>query len=216
MSINIGFKNNAYSLDKFQTPESRLFVNTYNQSNVILLNTDYGTNENAMINYKSRFLAGVTSNTFNIFNLQNNESIVEITSNFVCKTDVAIKDLYYTTSNTNVFTSNFVLNFKHASVDKFRIYNNNTVVFETVPDATTINNVKVQDTIYANKIVNYTGSRIEIQNPTLIGLTLESFTTDENGYFMITTSIPDDQRADRKSTRLNSSHMSESRMPSSA
>ena len=82
MSINIGFKNNAYSLDKFQTPESRLFVNTYYQSNVILLNTDYGTNENAMINYKSRFLAGVTSNTFNIFNLQNNNAFKILYNNF--------------------------------------------------------------------------------------------------------------------------------------
>lgn len=180
MSINIGFKNNAYSFDKFQTSESRLFVNTYNQSNVILLNTDYGTNENAMINYKSRFLAGVTSNTFNIFNLQNNRSIVEINSNFICRSDVIIKDLYSTTSNTNIFTSNFVVNFRHSTQDKFRIYNNNTLIFETSPEATVINNVKVQDTIYANRIVNYTGSRIEIQNPTLIGLTLESFSTEQS------------------------------------
>jgi hypothetical protein len=180
MSINIGFKNDAYSLDEFQTSDSRLFVNTYNQSNVISLNTDYGTNENAMINYKNRFLTGVTSNIFHIFNLQNNKSIIEINSNFLCKSDISIKDLYATTSNTNVFTSNFVINFRHASLDKFRIYNNNNVILETSPDATTINNVKVQDTIYANKIVNYTGSRIEIQNPTLIGLTLESFTTEQS------------------------------------
>lgn len=179
MSINLGFKSDTYSLDKFENPENKIVINTYNNSNAILINTDIDSHNDAVINFKNKFSTGVSSNTYNIYDTHNNKNICSFSSNFDCHVNIKIKDLIETTSNTIILTSNLVLNLKDTN-DKFNIYKNNISVFETTADFTTINNLKVQNTLYTNKISNYAGERIQILNPTLVGLVLESFNTEQS------------------------------------
>ena len=49
-----------------------------------------------------------------------------------------------------------------------------------------------------------------------VEITLPYYSTNGNNYYKIVSDNPSENLSDRKSTRLNSSHMSESRMPSSA
>jgi len=179
MSIHIGFQSDSYTQSKFSSLENKLLIDTYYDSNVIALNTAPNSTEKTYVNYKNRFLAGITSNTYIIHNLQTKENIIELSSNLVCNTEFFVKDLISTSSNTTIFTSNVICQFKHPQ-NRISIYNNTQTIFEITPTRTTVNNIKVSDTIYTDKIVNNTGSSIQIVNPTLIGLTLQSFNTEEN------------------------------------
>ena len=59
MSINVGFLNPSYTLNKFNSIDNRLILNSYNNSNTILLNLEAGSYPDAVINYKDRY---ITSN----------------------------------------------------------------------------------------------------------------------------------------------------------
>lgn len=180
MSINLGFKNNGYSLDKFNTLDNKIIINTYNNSNAILINTELDANENSVINFKNKYTTGIINNKYNIYDIDNKKTICSASSNFECFVNIKVKDLINTTSNASVFTSNLYLNLKNTN-DTFQINNNNnTTVFETNSNFTTINNIKIQDTLYVNKLKNYTGNSIEIINPILVGLTLDSVNTDQS------------------------------------
>ena len=54
MSINIGNLNSHYNLNKFNSTDNRIIINSYNDSNLILLNLENGTNNDAVINYKNK------------------------------------------------------------------------------------------------------------------------------------------------------------------
>ena len=60
MSISIGNLLNETIND------NRFKINTYNNSNVININLDEGTNNDAIINFKNEFEIGLSNNFFSI------------------------------------------------------------------------------------------------------------------------------------------------------
>lgn len=179
MSLHIGFQSDSYSFDKFSSLENKLIINNYYDSNVICINTAPETTEKSFINYKNRFLQGITSNTYIIHNLALNSNILEIRKDVKCNTDLLVKDLFATSSNLTIFTSNIVHYMPH-SQNRFTIYNNNQSIFEITPNFTSVNNMKISNTLYTDKITNNLGETVQIVNPTLIGLSLQSFNTEES------------------------------------
>lgn len=179
MSIKLGFKNNAYSLEKFNNSDTNLVINTYDTSNAIIINSSIDTNSNSIINFNNKFSTGIIDKAYNITDIEKNQTLCTLSSNCEFFIDLKVKDLLETSRDYSTFSCNLQLNFKD-NLNSFKIYNvNKDIIFETTPSHTTINNARVKETLYVNKIENFTGNRIEIVNPTLVGLVLDSVNTDQ-------------------------------------
>lgn len=179
MSINIGFKSNAYSLGNLYTNDSRLIVNSYNDSNAIMINTDNSTYDNAVINFKNRYSTGLVDNKYIVYDIIDKDLVYDISSNINFNKYIKVKNILSISSNVSTFTSNIVLQTKHKN-DTLRIYNDlNTVCFEAGSNSTYMNNARVNNTLYVSRIENISGNNIDIINPNLIGLVLQSFNTDQ-------------------------------------
>jgi hypothetical protein len=180
MSINIGFRNNSYSTGHFTPDESRLEVNTFHNSNAILVNTDNEAFSNCVVNFRNVYASGLINNKYTIYDIKNRSSIIELSSNIVMNSNIIVRDLIYTASNLTVFNSNVNCFLKHAN-DKVRVYDTNkSVAFEVNTDNTSIKNVKIQNTLYVDRIQNYSADKsIDIINPNIIGLVIQTFNTEQ-------------------------------------
>jgi hypothetical protein len=180
MSINIGFRNNSYSIDDFTPEESMLVVNTFHNSNAILVNTDKEAFSNCVMNFRDMYASGLINNKYAIYDIKNMSSIIELSSNIAMNSNIIVRDLIYTTSNLTVFNSNVNCFLKHAN-DKVRVYDTNkSVAFEVNTDNTSIKNVKIQNTLYVDRIQNYSADKtIDIINPNIIGLVIQTFNTEQ-------------------------------------
>lgn len=129
MSINVGFLNPSYTLNKFNSIDNRLILNSYNNSNTILLNLEGGSYPDAVINYKDRYIEGIKSGIFVIEDVRSNLNILSMTKDYVkinpitlFKNDVNIKDLIITSNKTTYINSNLQINLFRPS-DTFSILN---------------------------------------------------------------------------------------------
>jgi hypothetical protein len=180
MSINIGFRNNSYSLDDFESSgESRLVVNTFHNSNAIVINQDNEAFSNCVVNFRNSYASGMINNMYTIYDIKNRSAIMQLSSNVVMNSNIIVRDLIYTASNLTVFNSNVTCFLKHAS-DKVRVYDaNKSVAFEVNTDDTSIQNVRVENTLYVDRIQNNANRTIDIINPNIIGLVIQSFNTEQ-------------------------------------
>jgi hypothetical protein len=168
MSIKVGYLNENYTLDNLQTQNNTLTLNSFIDSNVILINPEKGTCQDMFINYQNEFFTGLSSNTYifrtNIENLltMNNSNITLFKPTYILD-NVHIKDVLHT-SNTGVYVnSNFVVNF-----------------------VTPTDIFKVSDvlTITSNYIMNYNISNLSINsgNKSIIGVNASSINMSNNVY----------------------------------
>jgi hypothetical protein len=180
MSINIGFRNNSYSLDDFESSgESRLVVNTFHNSNAIVINQDNEAFSNCVVNFRNSYASGMINNMYTIYDIKNRSAIMQLSSNVVMNSNIIVRDLIYTASNLTAFNSNVTCFLKHAS-DKLCVYDaNKSVAFEVNTDDTSIKNVRVENTLYVDRIRNNAGRTVEIVNPNIVGLVIQSFNTEQ-------------------------------------
>ena len=83
MSINVGYLNSHYNLNKFNTIDNRLFINSYNNSNIILLNLDDSSYSDSVINFKNNYCSGIKSGKYIIDDISCNINILSLTKNNV-------------------------------------------------------------------------------------------------------------------------------------
>lgn len=210
MSINVGFLNSAYNLNKFSTIDNRLIINSYNDCNIILLNHDNGSHPEALINYKDKYATGIKNNKYVIHSITCNIDLLSIkpeiiyfnTPSTIFNYDIEIKSLLKTYSNITNINSNLNVNL-YTSNDYFKIksfYNktfkdprvsNNFELLSIGNDSIKLqlnsNNMIIthdninfngdiyiqSNVLYANTIRNI-GKTLQIYNPYLIGLQIES------------------------------------------
>ena len=118
MSISIGNLLNETIND------NRFKINTYNNSNVININIDEGTKDDAIINFKNKFELGFSNNYFSINS--SNSNILNISTNkssFI--NDVSIKNNIYTSNNSTFIQSNSIMKLTNDPLNHFSIYNSN-------------------------------------------------------------------------------------------
>lgn len=180
MSINIGFKNNSYSIDRLSQGD-QFIINTYNNSNAIIMNIDNGTSQDAVINFRNKFITGIKDNKYVIYDVENTKSLVEhSSSNISLNTNLSIRDQISISSNLTTLNSNILCVLKNQQ-DTFKIKNrNNKLLLEVNENNAVVDSVKIGNTLYVDKIVNNLGNRIEITNPTIVGLVLQSFNTEQS------------------------------------
>lgn len=181
MSINLGFKNNSYSFDTIRDNKERdkLVLNTFGHSNAIVFNSDEEASSDVFINYRNKYLAGLKHNQYTVYDNANKNMIIEMSSNIVMHKDVMIKDLISTASNVTVINSNLSCFFKHSD-DTLSIYDmDDDVLLKVDKDNTLIKSAVIENTLYVDRIQNFSGSSIEIVNPNIVGLVLQSFNIEE-------------------------------------
>jgi len=118
MSISIGNLLNETIND------NRFKINTYTNSNVININIDDGTNNDAIINFKNKFELGYSNNYFSINT--SNSNILKISSNKIYfNSDIAIKDILFTSNNYTYIQSNSIIKLTNDPTNHFSIFNSN-------------------------------------------------------------------------------------------
>lgn len=76
MSIRIGYSNYSYS--ELSQESTIISLNSFDNSNIIVLNTKNGSSTDAFINYRDAISAGISSNTFVFKNGSSGESLMEL------------------------------------------------------------------------------------------------------------------------------------------
>jgi len=180
MSINIGFKNNSYSLDKLSQGD-QFIINTYNNSNAIIMNIDDNTSPDAVINFRNKFITGIKDNKYIIYDVDNDNYLLKQSSdNISIDTNVSFKDQFMISSNITILNSNILSMLKNQG-DTFRINDhNNKSLMEVNYNNTRFDTVKIDKTLFVDKIANNSGNRVEIINPSIVGLVLQSFNTEQS------------------------------------
>ena len=200
MSINVGYLNSHYNLNKFNTIDNRLFINSYNNSNIILLNLDDSSYSDSVINFKNNYCSGIKSGKYIIDDISCNINILSLTKNNVLfnppvtfNNNINIKNLLITSNNIANINSNLQINL-YKSTDVFNInylnkkiidVNSNNINLSINNTLLNINNNGLNiysdiytgnsNTLYINTIRSGTiNGSIKIYNPYLIGLQIQS------------------------------------------
>jgi hypothetical protein len=151
MSIKVGFLSNRYQ-NLFN--DDNFTVNSFINSNAIILNNEQNSTSNVYINFKNKIISGLNSNSYIIEDIQNNHTLLSTNNN-------------QTIINTNVhISSNFNVN-NILSIDKNLSKLNNNVLFDFKSSVNnfsiTSNNIKLFD-IKANSFVEYATNNFKIMN----------------------------------------------------
>ena len=162
MSINIG------NFNKYEYKNNNNFiVNSYNDSNVIILNADDTSYNDALINYKNIYVSGYKSNKYII--ADNNNIYCSISPDLINfkNNNININNLIKTTNDTVIINSNIIFN----SNNSFAINNKyNTPIFNIRDNYI---NIGLSSNIYINQNTNI-NSDIYINNGSLFTDTIKN------------------------------------------
>jgi len=173
MSIKVGYLNEKYTYNDIIRANEALTLNSFDNSNIILLNTEANTTSDIFINYKNHLITGLTTSNEYIFkDMQKNERWVSLsTSNIIMNKPVIInddlkaKDLLVTSNYTTFLNSNMIMTLMGQN-DNFMIRNSNNELFtissNTFVDIIT-NNMNIQDSS-KNSLMNLNSSSMSLYN----------------------------------------------------
>ena len=207
MSIKVGLINDNYDLDYLTKQNNALILNSFIDSNIILINPNNTQLQDMFINYQNKFITGLSTNTY-VFQTENNNIMTMTNSNISLFKSTSINDNVYIkdilhTSNTGVYiNSNVNIMFKTPSdsfavSDIFRINSNYTVEYDIKnlsikngPKSMMVlydSNINMSNdvfiyngTMYVNKISGLQGRPLNIENATYNSTTIDKLTASRN------------------------------------
>ncbi len=135
MSIKVGFANDKYNYNNILRQDNILSLNSYSNSNVILLNNDAGTTNDTFMVYKNSMVTGLThNNTYVIDDITCNHRLISINnSNILLNRSVTInanlinKNMLSVIDNNVTISSNVLINIMQTG--SFTITSNRANVF---------------------------------------------------------------------------------------
>lgn len=125
MSINIG-KIISENLN-----DNRLKIGTYNNSNVININTDVDNYKDAGINFKNKYFIGYSNFNFTINSSLNNSNLININeTKSQILNDLFVKTNINTSNDTTFIYSNLIVKLTSNNINAFQIHdsNNNNIL----------------------------------------------------------------------------------------
>lgn len=135
MSIKVGFLNNRYNYDNLIRQDNSLLVNSFNNSNVIILNAETGTTDNVLIRFKDKLAVGASSNTFVIDDLESARRLLAVNNNnitanrpIIANDNLLVKNILSTVNDTVTMNSNVQVNLLGNRA--FTISSNNLTLFK--------------------------------------------------------------------------------------
>lgn len=133
MSVKIGYLNDKYSYENLNTYNNILRLNSFNDSNIILLNHDVNSTQDVFLNFKNIISTGLSSDTYSFMDVKGSSNIMTINnSNISLDKPVMIQDELYISDVFSAFngatkiTSNMEVHLKDSS-DSFAVYSSNDV-----------------------------------------------------------------------------------------
>ena len=144
MAIIIGVKQSARTYQFLQEKNNFSYINSSNSSNLLFLNVDENTNNNAVIRFKNNYEIGYIDDKISIFNSSNlitiNNSNIHLYKNTYLHCNLNIDDYLYTSNNTTYFNNNILLNLNNNQNNSFKINfdNNPNSIFDFSKNITNI------------------------------------------------------------------------------
>lgn len=179
MAIIIGLKQSARTYQILQEKNNFSYINSSNSSNLLFLNVDENTNNNAVIRFKNNYEIGYINNKISVYNSSNlltiDNSNINLYKNTIFHSNFKVNDYIYTSNNTTFFNNNIELNLNNNYNNSFKInFNNHQIpVFEVYKNKVSINaldfytsNIRLtsNSTLYTNYIDSPNDKPVVINN----------------------------------------------------
>jgi hypothetical protein len=145
MAIIIGVKQSARTYQILQETNNFSYINSINSSNLLFLNVDENTNDNAVIRFKNNYEIGYINNKISVYNSSNlltiDNSNINIYKDAFFHSNFKVNNYIYTSNNTTFFNNNIELNLNNNYNNSFKInFNNHRIpVFEVYKNNVSIN-----------------------------------------------------------------------------
>lgn len=204
MSVKVGFLNDKYTYENLNTKNNILRLNSFNDSNIILLNHDLNSTQDVFLNFKNIIGTGLSSNDYFFRDIQHgNSNIMTINSCNISldkpvfiQEELYISDVFSTSNGTIKMTSNTEIHLISPD-DSFTVFSSNDtskILFQTndfcVKDFYNSNRIQVTDsqidissnlfishgTLFVDKISSI-GASLNIENASYSSTEFESLIT---------------------------------------
>ena len=154
MAIILGVKQSARTYQLLQEQNNFSYINSINSSNLLFLNVDENTNNNAVIRFKNNYEFGYINDKISIFNTSNLITIDNININFYKNTNIHnnfnVNNYLYTADNITHFNNNILLNLNNNINNSFKINYNSSTIFDVSKDIINIRTSNLN--IYSSNI----------------------------------------------------------------
>ena len=179
MAIILGVKQSAKTYQILQEKNNFSYINSSNSSNLLFLNVDENTNNNAVIRFKNNYEIGYIDNNISIFNTSNlltiNNNNIHLYKHTYLHSNLNVDNYLYTSNNTTYFNNNIQLNLNNNINNSFKItYDNNpNPIFEVSKNSVHIkspniytSNIRLtpNSTLYTNFIDSPNDKPVVINN----------------------------------------------------
>ena len=179
MAIIIGVKQSAKTYQILQEKNNFSYINSSNSSNLLFLNFDENTNNNAVIRFKNNYEVGYIDNNISIFNTSNlltiNNSNIHLYKHTYLHCNLNVDNYLYTSNDTTYFNNNIQLSLNNNSNNSFKItYDNNPIpIFEVSKNSVHIKSPNIytsnitltpNSTLYTNFIDSPNDKPVVINN----------------------------------------------------
>ena len=167
MAIILGVKQSARTYQLLQEKNNFSYINSSNSSNLLFLNVDENTNNNAVIRFKNNYEIGYIDDKISIFNSSNlitiNNSNINLYKNTYLHCNLNIDDYLYTSNNTTYFNNNILLNLNNNQNNSFKINfdNNPNSIFDV---SKSITNIRSEDLNIFSSNIRLTSNSILYTN----------------------------------------------------
>ena len=154
MAIILGVKQSARTYQLLQEKNNFSYINSSNSSNLLFLNVDENTNNNAVIRFKNNYEIGYIDDKISIFNISNlitiNNSNINLYKDTYLHSNLNVNNYLYTSNDTTYFNNNISLNLNNNITNSFKINNNSSSIFDVSKN---IINIRTPDlNIYSSNI----------------------------------------------------------------
>jgi hypothetical protein len=130
MAIILGVKQSAKTYQFLQDTNNFSYLNSINSSNLLFLNVDENTNNNAVIRFKNNYEFGYINNKIAIKNVSNlidiDNNAINLYKNTSMYCNLNVDNYFYTENNSTIFNNNIKLNFNNNIDNSFKIIKNNS------------------------------------------------------------------------------------------
>ena len=127
MAIILGVKQSIKTYQFLQETNNFSYINSINSSNLLFLNVDENTNNNAVIRFKNNYEFGHINNKIAIKNVSNlidiDNNIINLYKNTYVHCNLNVDNYFHTANNTTFFNNNIKLNLNNIIDNSFKIVN---------------------------------------------------------------------------------------------
>jgi hypothetical protein len=153
MAIILGVNQKAKIYQLIQNNNNYSYINNSNSSNLLFLNVDENTHNNATINFRNKYEIGYIDNKISIYHTSNIITFDDININLykdtIIHNNLNVSNYFNTLNNTTFFKNNVNINLNNNIENSFKIIYNNT---QSLLELNKLSVIFNSDNIYTSNI----------------------------------------------------------------